>query len=128
MDSDYKERKPQMRIQVNRERAAALGVSLTAIGRTLETMLGSRVVTTFQRGGEEYDVILQAEAEDRATPSDIYNIYVRSDTSGELVSLGNLVTLSEEAGPLELNRFDRLRAISVSAGLEEGYSLGQGLG
>ncbi|HEX7046299.1 MAG TPA: efflux RND transporter permease subunit [Gammaproteobacteria bacterium] len=126
-DSDYKERKPQMRIQVNRERANALGVSLTSVGRTLETMLGSRVVTTFQREGEEYDVILQAEPSDRATPSDIFNIYVRSDTSGELVSLGNLVTITEEAGPLELNRFDRLRAISVSAGLADGYSLGQGL-
>ncbi|HEX7031077.1 MAG TPA: efflux RND transporter permease subunit [Gammaproteobacteria bacterium] len=126
-DSDYEERKPQMNIHVDRDRAAALGVSLTSVGRTLETMLGSRVVTTFQREGEEYDVILQAEPSDRASPSDIFNIYVRSDTSGELVSLGNLVTITEEAGPLELNRFDRLRAISVSAGLAEGYSLGQGL-
>lgn len=127
MDSDYKERKPQMRIHVDRERAAALGVSLTSVGRTLETMLGSRVVTTFQREGEEYDVILQAEPADRATPTDIFNIYVRSNTTGELVSLGNLVTISEDAAPLELNRFDRMRAISVSAGLEDGYSLGEGL-
>lgn len=126
-DSDYEERQPQMRIQVDRSRAAALGVSLTAIGRTLETMLGSRVVTTFQQEGEEYDVLLQAEEADRATPSDLFNIYVRSDTSGELVSLGNLVTLAEEAGPKELNRFDRLRAISVTSGLAEGVSLGQGL-
>ncbi len=126
-DSDYEERQPQMRIQVDRSRAAALGVSLTSIGRTLETMLGSRVVTTFQREGEEYDVILQAEQADRATPSDLYNIYVRSDTSGELVALGNLVTLTEEAGPKELNRFDRLRAISVYSGLAEGVSLGEGL-
>src|SRR5690606_11671204 len=103
------------------------GVSLTSIGRTLETMLGSRVVTTFQREGEEYDVILQAEDEDRATPSDLYNIYVRSDTSGQLVSLGNLVRVTEEAGPKELNRFDRLRSISVYSGLNEGYSLGEAL-
>ena len=128
MDSDYEERQPQMRIQVDRNRAAALGVSLTSIGRTLETMLGSRVVTTFQREGEEYDVILQAEDEDRATPSDLYNIYVRSDTSGQLVSLGNLVRVTEEAGPKELNRFDRLRSISVYSGLNEGYSLGEALG
>lgn len=126
-DSDYEERQPQMRIQVDRSRAAALGVSLTSIGRTLETMLGSRVVTTFQQEGEEYDVLLQAEEADRATPSDLFNIYVRSDTSGELVSLGNLVTLTEEAGPKELNRFDRLRAISVTSGLAESVSLGQGL-
>src|SRR5690606_26870004 len=127
MDSDYEERQPQMRIQVDRSRAAALGVSLSSIGRTLETMLGSRVVTTFQRGGEEYDVLLQAEPEDRATPQDLFNIYVRSSTSGQLVPLGNLVTLTEEAGPTELNRFDRLRAISVYSGLAEGYSLGEGL-
>jgi multidrug efflux pump len=126
-DSDYEERQPQMRINVDRNRASALGVSLTSIGRTLETMLGSRVVTTFQREGEEYNVILQAKEEDRATPTDLFNIYVRSDSSGELVSLGNLVTIVEEAGPKELNRFDRLRAISVDSGLAEGYSLGQGL-
>lgn len=126
-DSDYEERQPQMRIHVDRARAATLGVSLTSIGRTLETMLGSRVVTTFQREGEEYDVILQAEEEDRATPSDLFNIYVKSGSSGELISLGNLVSISEEAGPKELNRFDRLRAISVTSSLAEGYSLGEGL-
>ena len=126
-ESDYEERQPQMRIHVDRNRAAALGVSLTAIGRTLETMLGSRVVTTFQREGEEYNVILQAEEEDRATPSDLFNIYVRSDSTGELVSLGNVVSITEQAGPKELNRFDRLRSISVESGLAEGVSLGQGL-
>jgi len=127
-DSNYEERQPQMRIQVDRSRAAALGVSLSAIGRTLETMLGSRVVTTFQRGGEEYDVLLQAEAGDRATPDDLYNIYVRSSLSDSLIPLSNLVTLTEEAGPNELNRFDRLRSISVYSGLAEGYSLGEALG
>lgn len=127
MDSDYEERQPQMRIEVDRARANALGVSLTAIGRTLETMLGSRVVTTFQREGEEYDVILQAEGADRATPSDLYNIYVRSNNSGELIALRNLVALTDIAGPKELNRFDRLRAITVYSGLAEGVSLGEGL-
>src|SRR5690606_18200492 len=127
MDSDYEERQPQMRIQVDRNRAAAMGVSLTAIGRTLETMLGSRVVTTFQREGEEYDVILQAEDAHRATPSDLYNSYVRSDTSGQLVALGNLVRVTEEAGPKALTRFDRLRSISVYSGLTAGYSLGEAL-
>ncbi|MDX1443081.1 MAG: efflux RND transporter permease subunit, partial [Gammaproteobacteria bacterium] len=70
---------------------------------------------------------LQAEQEDRATPTDLYNIYVRSDSTGELVSLGNLVNISEEAGPKELNRFDRLRAIEVTSNLAEGVSLGEGL-
>ncbi|MDX1454775.1 MAG: efflux RND transporter permease subunit, partial [Gammaproteobacteria bacterium] len=126
-DSNFQERKPQIDIAVDRERAAALGVSLTAIGRTLETMLGSRVVTRYQDRGEEYDVILQAEDADRASPNDLFNIYVRSSTSGELVSLGNLVTLQETAGPAELRRFDRMRSISIYSGLADGVALGEAL-
>lgn len=127
IETDYKETKPQMRIAVDKNRAADLGVSLSAVGRTLETMLGGRVVTTFVRGGEEYNVILQGEAADRATPSDVRNLYVRSDRSGELVPLANVVTLTEAAGPDELRRFNRLRAVTVSAGLTEGFALGDAI-
>ena len=127
LDSDYEERQPQMRVVVDRNRAAELGVSLENVGRTLETMLGSRAVTTFIDRGREYNVILQGRAEGRATPSDLSNIYVRSATSGQLVPLSNLVTIAERAGPAELRRFDRLRAITLSAGLEPGTSLGQAL-
>ena len=80
LDSDFYARKPQLRVSVDRNRAADLGVSLTAVGRTLETMMGSRIVTTFLERGEEYNVILQARDQDRATPSDLANIYVRSAT------------------------------------------------
>jgi multidrug efflux pump len=127
LDSDYQERQPQMRVVVDRNRAAELGVSLENIGRTLETMLGSRQVTTFIDRGREYNVILQSSAEGRATPSDLSNIYVRSETSGQLVPLSNLVSIAERAGPAELRRFDRLRSITLSAGLEPGASLGQAL-
>jgi multidrug efflux pump len=127
LDSDYYERKPQIRVTIDRNRAADLGVSLTAVGRTLETMLGSRVVTTYQEAGEEYNVILQARDTDRATPSDLNNIYVRSDRSQALIPLSNLVRVGEVAGPTELKRFDRLRAITISAGLSQGYTLGQAL-
>src|SRR5690606_26550054 len=72
-DSDYQETRPQMRVNIDRQRAADLGVSVQEIGRTLETMMGSRQVTTFVEDGEEYDVILQAQAEDRASPSDLGN-------------------------------------------------------
>ena len=89
-------------------------------------MLGSRVVTTFEDRGEEYNVLLQAKPEDRATPSDLQNIYVRSER-GELIPLANLVRLTELAGPLELKRFDRLRSISMTGSLAPGYSLGQAL-
>ncbi|MFU8822220.1 MAG: efflux RND transporter permease subunit, partial [Gammaproteobacteria bacterium] len=94
---------------------------------TLETMLGSRAVTTYIDRGREYRVILQGQAESRATPSDLSNIYVRSETSGRLVPLSNLVSLAERAGPAELRRFDRLRSITINAGLDSGTSLGQAL-
>jgi len=128
VDTNYRERKPQIRISVDRDRAAEIGVSLQSVGRTLETMLGSRIVTTYVDRGREYNVILQGEARDRATPSDLQNLYVRSDRSGELVPLGNLVRLEETAGAIQLNRFDRLRSITISAGLAPGYTLGEAVG
>jgi len=127
VDSDYKETRPQVRVQIDRTRAADLGVSLTEIGRTLETMMGSRRVTTFVEDGEEYDVILQAQTSDRATPNDLSNLYVRSQRSGQLVPLASLVELTELAEPGSLNRFNRLRAITLSAGLAPGYPLGEAL-
>jgi multidrug efflux pump len=122
--SDFFEQKPKILVGVDRDRAFDLGVSLNAVGRTLETMLGSRIVTTFVEGGEEYNVVLQARPEDRATPSDLGNIYVRSSSSGQLIPLANLVTLDETAGPRELKRFNQLRAITLLGGLVPGYSLG----
>ena len=127
VDSDYKETRPQLRVDINRERAADLGVPVQEIGRTLETMMGSRRVTTYVEDGEEYDVILQAQAENRGSPSELDNLYVRSTSTGQLVPLSNLVTLSELAEPGQYNRFNRLRAITVSAGLAPGYPLGEAL-
>jgi len=128
VQSNYEERKPQLRVAVDRDRAADLGVSLQTVGRTLETVLGSRIVTTFVERDREYNVILQGRAEDRSTPADLDNLYVRSDRTGELIPLSNLVTLSELGGPIRLNRFDRLRSITVSAALAPGYTLGEALG
>jgi multidrug efflux pump len=127
LDSDYQERKPQLQIRIDRNRAADLGVSLQNIGRTLETMLGSRIVTNFLRGGEEYNVVLQAREENRATVDDLGNLYVRSDRNGEMVPLSALVTVEETAGPSSLRRFDRLRSITLSANLAPGYALGDAL-
>ena len=125
-DSDYKETRPQMRVMIDRARAADLGVSVSEVGRTLETMMGSRRVTTFVDNGEEYDVILQAERAARATPSDLSAIQVRGN-NGELVPLSNLVTITELAEAGSLNRFNRLRAITISAGLSPGYRLGDAI-
>ncbi|WP_101925142.1 MULTISPECIES: efflux RND transporter permease subunit [Luteimonas] len=125
-DSDYKETRPQMRVDIDRPRAADLGVSVQEIGRTLETMMGSRQVTTFVDNGEEYDVLLQADRERRMTPSDLTDTFVRG-RDGALVPLSNLVTLSEVAEPGSFNRFNRLRAITISAGLAPGYTMGEAI-
>jgi multidrug efflux pump len=126
-DSNYQERKPRMTVRVDRDRAATLGVSLADVGRTLETMLGSRIVTTYEDRGREYDVILQGRAPDRRSPDDLTNLYVRSSTAASLVPLANLVTLEEEAGAQLLSRFDRMRAVTIEAGLAEGVSLGEAI-
>jgi multidrug efflux pump len=126
-DSNYQERKPQMNIAIDRDRAAALGVSLQNVGRTLETMLGSRVVTTYIDRGREYNVVLMGRESDRSSPDDLNNLYVRSELTGELVPLANIVQVTESAGPEELNRHDRMRAITISAGLAEGVRLGEGI-
>ncbi len=125
VDSNYKERKPQIRVAVDRNRAADLGISLQTVGRTLETMLGSRIVTTYVDRGREYNVILQGPASDRATTTDLTNIQVRSDRTGQLIPLSNVVTLQETAGAVSLNRFNRIRTIEISAGLAEGYTMGE---
>lgn len=124
-DSNYQERKPQIDVRVDRDRAATLGVSLEAVGRTLETMLGSRIVTTYVDRGREYNVILQGRDAHRASPDDLTNLYVRSTASDQLIPLANLVTLVERAGPEELARFDRMRAVTLDASLAEGTSLGE---
>ena len=126
VDSDYKETRPQMRVNIDRNRAADLGVSVQEIGRTLETMMGSRQVTTFVDNGEEYDVLMQADRNRRTSPEDLANTYVRGG-AGELIPLSNLVTLSEVAEPGSFNRFNRLRAITLSASLAPGYTLGEAM-
>lgn len=124
--SDYDERKPQLRVDIDRNRASDLGVSVRDIGETLQTLLGSRVVTTYSERGELYDVILQAQAGDRSTPRDLSNVFVRSSRD-RLIPLANLVTLTDVAGPSELRRLDRMRAITIQAALAPGYTLGEAL-
>ena len=126
-DSNYQVSKPQLGVAVDRDRAAVLGVPLAVVGRTLETMLGSRRVTTYVDRGREYDVVLQGENRDRSSPDDLTNLYVRSATTGALVPLANLVSLEERATARELHRFDRMRAVTVDAALAPGVSLGEAL-
>jgi multidrug efflux pump len=127
IDWDYKETKPQLQVSIDYSRAAELGVTIGNIGRTLETMLGSRRVTTFLEEGEEYDVILEGERSTQRTPNDLQAIYVRSERSGELIPLANLVTLEEFADSSSLNRYNRIRAITLQANLADGFALGDAL-
>lgn len=127
LDSDYRETRPQLIVDIDTTRAGDLGVSVADIGATLETMMGSRRVTTFIDRGEEYYVVLQAEDADRATPDNLGNIFVRSSTSGELVPLSNLVTLREAAQAGELGRFNKQRAITLQGSLGPGTTLGEAL-
>lgn len=126
IDGDYKETKPELKVDIDRNRAAAMEVSIADIGRTLETMLGSRFVTTLNDRGIQYNVVLQARNKDRETPNDLENIYVRN-ANKNLIPLNNLITTKETAAPKELNRFDRMRSVTISASLAPGYSLGEAL-
>ncbi len=127
IDYDYKETKPQLKVQIDYDRASELGVTVERIGRTLETMFGSRRVTTYIESGEEYDVILEGERSDQQTPSDLSHLYVRSETSGALIQLANLVRLEEVADSISLNRYNRVRAITLEANLADGLALGKAL-
>ncbi|GGW80411.1 efflux RND transporter permease subunit [Alteromonas halophila] len=127
LDSDYKETSPQLLVNIDRDRAADLGVSISDIGRTLEVMLGQRRVSTYLDRGEEYDVIMEGIEADYRSPSSIDNLYVRSNRTGELIPMDNLVSFTEQATSAQLNRYNRMRAITISANLAEGYTVGEAL-
>ncbi len=127
VDSDLKLNKPQLTIDIDREKAAALGIQVETIGRTMETLLGGRQVTRFKREGKQYDVIVRLEDKDRRQPADLTSIYVRG-ASGGITQLSNLVSVRETVAPKELNHFNRLRAAIISANITPGYSLSEALG
>lgn len=127
VDYDYKETLPQIRVNIDQARAADLGVPVEAIGNTLQTMLGSLRAGTYQKDGQEYYVMTQAALEDRRSTADIDGLYVRSTTTNQLIPLSNLVKLEEVAEAGTLSRFNRMRAITLTAGLAPGYTVGEAL-
>ncbi len=126
VDTDLKLETPQLRLRVDRERAAALGVEVETVGRALESLLGGKQVTRFIREGKQYDVIVQLEGPGRDQPEDIGAIYVRG-RDGQLQVLSNLVLVEEVVAAKNLNHFNRKRAAILSANLKPGYSLGEAL-
>jgi len=127
VDSDLKETQPQLHVRIDQDRAAALNVSVQSIGQTLRTMMGEQVVTNYVVDGEEYDVVLHARADQRATATDLTNIYVRASRTRNLIPLSNLITTEDAAGSGTLNRYNRLRALTISATPAPGYALGDAL-
>ena len=125
-DIDLRLNKPELRIEVVRDKAADLGVSVEAVARAIETMLGGRNVTRYKRDAEQYDVIVQLEATGRNTPEDIERIYVRGKNDA-MIPLSSLVKVRESVSPRELNHFGQRRSVSITAGLSPDYSLSEAL-
>ena len=125
-DVDLRLNKPELRIEVDRVKAAELGVSIEVVARTIETMLGGRVVTRYKRDAEQYDVIVQTLAASRNTPDDIDVIQVRG-RNDTMVPLSSLVKVRESVSPRELNHFGQRRSVSITANLAPDYSLGEAI-
>jgi multidrug efflux pump len=125
-ESDLQLNKPEIFLEVDRDRAADMGVSVEAVARAVETMLGGRVVTRYKRDADQYDVIVQTSGSDRARPDDIERIFVRG-RGDTMVPLSSLVRVREAVSPRELNHFNQRRSVSITANLAPGYSLGEAL-
>ena len=125
-DSDLQLNKPELFMDVDRDRAADMGVSVEAVARTVETMLGGRVVTRYKREADQYDVLVQTGSKERATPEDIEKLFVRG-RNDTMVPLSSLVKVRESVSPRELNHFNQRRSVTITANLGGGYSLGEAL-
>ena len=127
IQDDFDLNKPQLNVQIDQKKAADLGVSTEDIGRTIETIFGSKRVTNFTRDGKEYSIILQGDIKDRQEPDSISKIFVRSNNNGKLVSVSNLIQYNEEGQSPFLSRYNRQKAVTISARLVGDYSLDEAL-
>ncbi len=123
IDSDYNRNKPEVKLIINKNKAKDLGVSTKAIGETLETLYGVKKITTFNKLGKEYPIIVQQYLSDRRNKEGVSKIFVRSETNSKLISLANLVSFKEEGSAKQLARYNRQRAVTISANINEGYTL-----
>ena len=127
IQDDFDLNKPQLNVQIDQKKAADLGVSTEDIGRTIETIFGSKRVTNFTRDGKEYSIILQGDIKDRQEPDSISKVFVRSNNNGKLVSVSNLIRYDEEGQSPFLARYNRQKAVTISARLVGDYSLDEAL-
>ncbi|HQA32619.1 MAG TPA: efflux RND transporter permease subunit, partial [Casimicrobium huifangae] len=126
IDTDLRMNTPELRVRVNRDKVLDVGANVDVVGRTLETMLGGRLVTRFKQDGEQYDVIVQVARDGRDTPERISEINVRN-RAGDMVPLSNLVTVREGVSPRGIAHFQRVRAATVNANLAPGFTQGEAL-
>ena len=127
IESDYSRNKPEIKLDINKNKAKDLGISAQSIGQTLETLYGGKTVTKFNKLGKEYPIILQQYLDDRKNKESISKIYVRSEKTGKLISLANLVDFKEEGSANKLSRYNRQRAVTISANINEGYTLAEAI-
>ncbi|WP_420476418.1 efflux RND transporter permease subunit [Noviherbaspirillum sp. ST9] len=131
IDTDLRLNKPQVNVEVDRDKAADAGVQIETVGRTLETMLGGRNVTRFKKGGDQYDVVVQIQNGERDAPDDINNIFVRATgkngTPDQMLPLSSLLKVRETVAPRELNHFGQRRAAVITANLANGYTQGEAI-
>ncbi len=125
VDSDLELNKPELLVQIDRDRAAVLGISVADISEALQILVGGVDVTEYKERGKQYDVIVRLREDDRAQPRSLEHIYLRS-RSGDLVPLSNLARIEEAVGPSQINHFDRVRSVTVAANLED-IALGEAL-
>lgn len=126
LDTDLKLNSPEFRIEIDRAKVADLGLDVTVVGRTLETLLGGRQVTRFEQNGEQYDVYVQLAAADRASPQILSTIFLRNG-KGEMIQLSNVARVEESVAPKELKRFNQLRSVTIQGSLAPGYTVGDGI-
>ncbi len=127
IESDYSKNKPEVKLVINKNKSKDLGISTDQIGKTLETLYGGKTVTTFNKLGREYPIILQQYLDDRRSKESISKIFVRSNNNGKLISLANLVDFKEEGSAKVLSRYNRQSAVTISANINENYSLAEAI-
>jgi len=127
IEDDFNRNKPVLNVKIDQKKSSDLGVSTVNIGKSIETIFGSRNVTKFTKDGKEYDIIIQGDIKNRKEPSNLNKIYVRSKNTGKLISISNLVSLEEEGTAPFLVRYNRQKAVTISANVIGEYTLTEAL-
>ena len=125
--SDYTKNKPEVELIIDEKKAKDLGLSIQSIGKSVETLFSGKTVTKLNESGKEYPIILQADLKDRRRTESLSKIFVRSETTGKLISLANVVRFEEKGSAKLLSRYQRSKSITLTARLVGGYTLNEAL-